>query len=232
MTKHAITSTVQPGTAHLRNRPNMTSKPGTSAPASTARPVTTAAQERIRELRSTGATYRAIANAAGTGTMTVHDLATRQHPTGDTVTVVLNVPVRPLPKARVDAGGTKLRLRALHVMGHGSARLARAIGVSEKAIRAIVSGDAKTVSLRLRDSVIAVYDKWWDKRAPERTASQRAAATLARRRAIRGNWCAAAALDDDLLDTPGYKPCSGWRPATGTGVATEITPPDRRSRRD
>jgi hypothetical protein len=77
----------------------------------------------------------------------------------------------------VDAGGTRLRLRALHVMGHSFVRLAHATGISERAIRAIISDDAKTVSTRLRDAIITVYDKWWDKRAPEHTPSQRAAAT-------------------------------------------------------
>ena len=33
-----------------------------------------------------------------------------------------------VPRDRLDAGGTRLRLRALHVMGHGSARIARALG--------------------------------------------------------------------------------------------------------
>ena len=28
-------------------------------------------------------------------------------------------------------------------------------------------------------------------------------------------------LDDDLLDTPGYEPHCAWRPATGTGTATD-----------
>jgi hypothetical protein len=32
--------------------------------------------------------------------------------------------------------------------------------------------------------------------------------------AIAGNWCAGAALDDDLLDIPGYQPSWGWKPAT------------------
>jgi len=56
---------------------------------------------------------------------------------------------------------------------------------------------------------------------------QQAAATAARRRAIAGNWCAAAALDDDELDIPGYRPAQGWRPARGTGIATTIHPPAR-----
>jgi hypothetical protein len=124
-----------------------------------------------------------------------------------------------------DACGTRLRLRALHVMGHGPARLARATGAREKTIRALVDGDAKTVTVQLRDAVIAVYDEWWDKRAPERTQVERAAAQAARKRAISGNWCAAAALDDEKLDSPGYRPAYGWRAAQGTGVAADIHPP-------
>lgn len=79
--------------------------------------------------------------------------------------------------------------------------------------------------------MIAVYDAWWDKRAPERAAAERAAACAARRRAIAGNWCAAAALDDDELDIPGYRPAQGRRPARGTGVATDISPVPRNKRR-
>src|SRR6185437_5025836 len=131
---------------------------------------------------------------------------------------------------RVDAGGTRLRLRALHVMGHGSARIARALGVRPQAITDLVSGAAATVSPHRRDQVITVYDAWWDKRAPERTRAERGAATAARKRAIAGNWCAPAALDDDQLDTPGYRPRYGWKPATGTGVAPGIRPPARRRR--
>lgn len=35
----------------------------------------------------------------------------------------------------------------------------------------------------------------------------------ARRRVIAGNWRADASLDDDELDTRGYRPKSGWNPA-------------------
>ena len=87
-------------------------------------------------------------------------------------------------------------------MGHGSARIARAAGVQRQTIRKLVRGDARTVSPQLRDAIADLYDAWWDKRAPARTRSERAAATAARKRAIAGNWCAAAALDDDQLDTP------------------------------
>ena len=117
-------------------------------------------------------------------------------------------------------------------MGHGSARIARAAGVREMTIRALVRGDARTISPQLRDTITAVYDAWWDKRAPERTRAERGAATAARRRAIAGNWCAAAALDDDQLDIPGYRPRHGWKPATGTGTAPDIRPPARHHRKE
>src|SRR6266702_5654518 len=86
-------------------------------------------------------------------------------------------------RPRVDAGGTRLRLRALAVMGHGSARIARAAAVSDQAIQRLTRGDVQTVSPQLRDKVAAVYDAWWDKRAPQRTRAERSAATAARRQA-------------------------------------------------
>jgi hypothetical protein len=162
--------------------------------------------------------------AVGLASATAHSLlSSRCASAGITTAVALTG--SSITRGRVDAGGTRLRLRALHVMGHGSARIARAVGVDPTTIRDLVRGDAPTISLQLREAITAVYDAWWDKRAPARTPAERAAATAARKRAITGNWCAAAALDDDLLDTPGYQPAWGWKPATGTGTAPDIYPP-------
>jgi hypothetical protein len=86
-----------------------------------------------------------------------------------TATAVLKLTRRILSGSRQDATGTRLRLRALHVMGHGSARIARAAGSHPQTIRKLVRGDARAVSPRLRTAIIAVYDAWWDNRAPERT---------------------------------------------------------------
>ena len=178
-----------------------------------------------------GATYQAIATTAGLAPATVSSLATgRRRPTRGTTTAILAVTSATVPRGRVDAGGTRLRLRALHVMGHGSARIARALGVRETAVSQLVRGDARTIRPKLRDAVADLYDAWWDKRAPARTRAERAAAATARRKAIAGNWCAPAALDDDQLDTPGYRPRYGWKPATGTGVAIGIRPPARHRR--
>jgi len=184
-----------------------------------------ATRDQIRRLRREGATIRAIAAAAGLAPTTVHDIAAgRQAPTPHTARALAAITSASPRHVRVDAGGTRLRLRALHVMGHGSARIARALGAREMTIRTITRGDAATVSTTLRDAVADLYDAWWDKRAPERTRAERTAATAARRRAIAGNWCPGAGLDDDELDTPGYRPKSSWKPATGTGTAADIHP--------
>jgi plasmid maintenance system antidote protein VapI len=185
-------------------------------------------RDQIRRLLREGGTYRAIAAAAGVAPTTVHNLVTgRKQPTPATTRALLHVTGDTLRRARLDADGSRLRLRALHVMGHGSARIARALGVREMTIRRLVTGDATTISPKLRDAITDLYDAWWDKRAPERTRFERGAASAARRRAIAGNWCAGAGLDDDELDTPGYRPTSGWKPATGTGTAPDIYPPAR-----
>jgi len=188
-----------------------------------------AARDHVTRLRQDGGTYRSIAASAALSPAAVRGLASgRRRTQPGTAAAVLTVTSRSLPRARLDAGGTRLRLRALHVMGHGSARIARATGVSDKTIRQLVGGDARTVSQHLCDTIADLYDAWWDKRAPGRTRFERAAATAARKRAIAGNWCAAAALDDDRLDIPGYRPRYGWKPATGTGVAPDIRPPAHR----
>jgi uncharacterized protein (DUF2267 family) len=187
-----------------------------------------AARDHLTRLRQHGGTYRSIAAAAALSPATVRALASgRRRAQPATATAVLKVTSRTLPRSRLDATGTRLRLRALHVMGHGSARIARAIGVHPVTIRKLVRGDACTVSQQLRDAIADLYDAWWDKRAPGRTRFERAAGTAARKRAIAGDWCAAAALDDDHLDTPGYRPEYGWQPATGTGTAPDIHPPHR-----
>jgi transcriptional regulator with XRE-family HTH domain len=198
--------------------------------APTGQPAPDEALDQLQRLRGDGGTYRAIAAAAGLSPSTVHDLATgRAQPTPTTTRALRTVTSQNLHRARLDAGGSRLRLRALHVMGHGSARIARALGVREMTIRRLVTGDASTVSATLRDAITGLYDQWWDKRAPERTRFDRSAATAARRRAIAGNWCAGAGLDDDDLDTPGYRPAARWKHATGTGTAPDIPSPRTRS---
>ncbi len=69
-----------------------------------------------------------------------------------------------------------------------------------------------------------LYEAWWDRCPPTRTKGERTAATMARRRARDACWCTGMGLDDDRLDEPGYDPHCAWRPATGTGVASDPDP--------
>ena len=88
-----------------------------------------AARDYACRLREDGGTYRGIAAAAGLAPTTVHDLVPAAAPALPTPPLpCAPSPAQALPRARLDACGTRLRLPALHVMGHGSARIARAAG--------------------------------------------------------------------------------------------------------
>ena len=125
---------------------------------------------------------------------------------------------------RLDAGGTIWRLRSLIAMGHDATRIARALNIRPHIIQKLVRGDTTTISPEFRDLACQLWDAWWDKRPPEATWSQRRAADAARRRAECFGWPAAAGLNEDELDEPGYRPFSRYRPATGTGIAADFRP--------
>ena len=124
----------------------------------------------------------------------------------------------------VDAGGTMWRLRSLVAMGHGPGRIAVALRVRPRLVRDVIRGEVRVVSPALRELACELWDAWWDKRPPERTAAERRVAARARGRAERENWCPPLGLDEEYLDAPCYRPYSIYRPATGTGVAGDFAP--------
>jgi hypothetical protein len=131
----------------------------------------------------------------------------------------------PTPRGtRIDAGGTAWRLRSLIAMGHGVARIARALQVPPEAVRRITAGQSRSVTRAFRALACQLWDAWWDKTPPQRTPAERRAAVLAQRQAARNDWPAAAGLDENQLDEPGYRPWSHYRPAAGTGEAPDFTP--------
>ena len=129
-----------------------------------------------------------------------------------------------LRSSRIDAGGTAWRLRSLIAMGHDCTRIARALHVRPDVVRRVVSGQTRTVTPALRARAWQLWNAWWDKTPPQRTPAERRAAAQALRQAANHNWPAAAGLDEDLLDEPGYRPWSHYRPATGTGEAADFVP--------
>lgn len=125
---------------------------------------------------------------------------------------------------RIDANGTMWRLRSLIAMGHGCARISRALQVPPALVRRVVSGQASTVTPAFRASACQLWDAWWDKTPPRRTSAERRAATRALGQAKARDWPAALGLDEDELDEPGYRPWCHYRPATGTGIAPDFPP--------
>jgi hypothetical protein len=123
----------------------------------------------------------------------------------------------------VSVSGAGLRLRALVAIGHSPARIARALGegISTRTVQRLLCGAATGMPQRQLDRIADLYEQWWDLCPPTRTRGERAAATLAHRRAREAGWCTGMGLDDDLLDMPGYEPHCAWRPATGTGTAAD-----------
>ncbi len=133
----------------------------------------------------------------------------------------------------VDAGGTKWRLRSLVAMGHSATRIATALHVGTDTVQKLLRGEVALLGTDLRNLAGQLWNAWWDKFPPETTRRERQAAVAARRRAERNNWCAPAGLDEDLLDQPGYRPFSSYRPATGTGVADDFpVDPEKAQARD
>jgi hypothetical protein len=176
----------------------------------------------LRHIRDQGGTYRAM--AAGVPEKAVQTAINSQERIDPAAAALLTITPEDLHQPRLPAGGTRLRLRSLMAMGHGYTRLARAAGTSTADIRRIIHGQAAEVTPQLHDRVRRVWEAWWDKTPPVRTAAEAAAATKARVRARRGGWCTPLGLDEDLIDRVGYQPGHGWLPAVGTATAPDQEP--------
>jgi AraC-like DNA-binding protein len=195
--------------------------------AGTADPV----RQHVRRLRRAGASYRAVAGAAGVSPMTVCRLCRGDPPCGRVTRVhaaharrLLAVTPRALRQvsARRDATGARRRLRALTAMGHPAVSLARRLDVPPSAVRAVIGGRAATVTAAMDVAVCELYEQIWDLRPFERTAAERRATAAARARAARHGWPPPMGLDDDRIDDPGYQPRTGWHPASGVGIPAHV----------
>jgi hypothetical protein len=188
-------------------------------------------REHVLKLRAAGGTYKAIAQAADIGAMTVHRIANADMPRAQAEIArrLLAVTKADICGAHPTAGGTMWRLRALVAMGHTCSRMAAAIGAPPPTLRRIVRGEALTISPELRQAVIALFDAWWDKTPPQRTRQEKLAAGNARKRAALNDWPPPAGLDEDDLERPGYQPQCGWRYASGLGVAADYPFAERKA---
>jgi hypothetical protein len=185
-------------------------------------------REHVRRLRRAGASYRAVARAAGVSPMTVCRLGcgdpargrvTRIHAVQAWRLLAVTPGALQRASARRDATGARRRLRALTAMGHPAVSLAHRLDVPPSTVRAVIGGRSATVTAAMHAAVCELYEQIWDLRPFERTSAERRAAAAARTRAACHGWPPPMGLDDNRLDDPGYEPRTRWHPGTGTGVA-------------
>jgi hypothetical protein len=178
-------------------------------------------REHLLKLRAAGGTYASIGQAASTGAMTVHCIANARRPKvqAEVASRLLAVSEADIRSMHPLPGGIMWRLRALIAMGHTCSHMAAATGIPAATLRRVVRGQAHTISPELRQTVLELFDAWWDKTPPQRTRQEKLAAGNALKRAAHNDWPTPAGLDEDELDQPGYQPQHGWRHAHGTGTA-------------
>jgi hypothetical protein len=180
-------------------------------------------REHVRELRRHGASYQAIARAAGVSHTTVHhllngpasrggQLAHRMHAAPASRLLALAVPA--VPGGR-DACGARRRLQGLVALGHCPAELARQAGITQARTHRLLAGQTRRVSPELHASVAGLYEQMWNQPPAGQTRREHAAAEAARRRAEAAGWPPPMALDDDRIDDPAYRPRTAWRRAAG-----------------
>ena len=176
----------------------------------------------IQRLLENG-TFQAIGKAANVGQMTVWEIAHGARPVikADTARALLAVKPADIQPQRTDANSSMWRLRSLVAMGHTTGRIARALGTSSDMIEPLIRGERATITTSLRADINRLFDAWWDKRPPRQTPAEKTAACRALQRAAVNNWPCPAAMDEDELDLPGYKPSARWRYAQGTGIASD-----------
>jgi hypothetical protein len=187
----------------------------------------------VERLRSAGASYDAIASAAGVSPMTVHRLHCGKPGAGErgrpgrqpsarvsavTAQRLLSVTQATVQQvaARRDATGTRRRLQALIALGYPAASLGHQLGIAPRRVSSVVYGTTATVTPSVHTAVCDLYDQLWDVPPPERTLAERKAAATARALAASQDWPTPMGLDDDRIDDPAYRPRAQWRPATGS----------------
>ncbi len=181
-------------------------------------------REHVGRLRRRGASYQAIAQAAGVSAMTVHRLLrgcpSKGQPVPGRIGAAQARRLLAFAAAEPRAGrrsscGSRRRLQALVAIGHSPAALARGLDVSPQWVRRMLRGETRTVSPGMSGRVRGLYDRMWDGLPPERTRRERGLARAARHRAEAEGWPPPMGLDDDRIDDSDYRTRIAWGRATG-----------------
>lgn len=191
-------------------------------------------RDHVRELRRHGASYQAIARAAGVSPMTVHHLLNGRSAAAGRLphrmrsgqaSQLLAVTLPGVPGCRREACGARRRLQGLVALGHCPAGLARQAGITPPRMRRLLAGQTRRVTPALHAAIAGLYDQMWNQLPPEQTRREQVIAGAARNRARAAGWPPPMALDDDRIDDPAYRPRTGWRRAAGLPPAAQPPAP-------
>ena len=178
----------------------------------------------VLQLRLGGASYRAIAHAAGVSPMTVHNLVNgcqaRKQPAPQRMGSIqarqlLAVTPEAAGAERRNACGSRRRLQALVALGHSPAHLAGQLGISQPRMRRLLHGQTRSISPATHATISMLYSRMWNQLPAERGRREQTMADAACHLAEIASWPPPMALDDDRIDDPAYRPRAAWRRAAG-----------------
>lgn len=162
------------------------------------------ARERVLELLATGASQRAIADAAGVSAQTISKVKHGRHPHIARVVAKKILAVKPHQLHQrtgdnfVPRIGVVRRLQALQALGHSAATIGDAAGVTACVIHNLINQRGPWVSATNRDRAHAAFAQLWDKPGASRKVATMAAAK---------GWVVPMAWDD--IDDPNAVPDLG-----------------------
>jgi DNA-binding CsgD family transcriptional regulator len=172
----------------------------------------------IEQLAMEGASYRAIADAAGTSVQTICKVRdgqrTLRHETAAAILAVTYDSLfdRSGPEHFVPKVGACRRIRALMAIGHRAQDIAAAVGMDWHSVHNVLNQTGQWISRQRHEQIAAAYDALWNTPGTSRHLLSRAAAA---------GWAPPLAWDDDTIDDPNAAPDLGAPAPTDKQVYLE-----------
>jgi hypothetical protein len=173
-------------------------------------------RDHVNFLRASGMGIEAIHELTGVSTRSLSVLvwggggrppSRRVRPwTAAKILAVFPDPARMLPRARIDATGTRRRLQALQAIGWSQQALADEIETTQTVVSRVTRGEQTRVLASTAVHVRDLYDRLWDSPPVPRDGVERGAIERTRRAAAAQGWVPPLAWDDDTIDDPNAEP--------------------------
>lgn len=167
----------------------------------------------LHELKAAGVSVREVARRTGYSKSLLERISrgALDGTSAATEADVLSIPVphlRRYDKSRIDATGTRRRIRALVAIGHSLKVIAEDAGVSHDVPTRIsrINDPHRWVHADIAEAIRGTYNRLWNQPPAESTPRERDKATFSRNRAAKAGWLPPLAWDDEQIDDPAYTP--------------------------